>query len=513
MKEAPRPVLPFLVPESGKPLSEPDQYKAADRAFKAPPYAAERPLARNAFDISPKMLRFKTEPIVYAPPSRPGGRFFLAKNKPAFDRLGTKRQCLACGAKYYDLGRKPPVCSRCGANGEPKRADGKAENLAAPPRQSAEAAPSPPSSKPIGREWSREQAEAIDKVGGWLKVGEPQVFRLFGYAGVGKTTLARHIAEGARGETVFAAFTGKAALVMRSKGCRGASTIHALIYRASEGKDGVPTFTLDTDGRASRAGLIVIDECSMVDEELARDLLSFGKPILVLGDPFQLPPVKGGGYFTDAAPDVMLTQIHRQAEDNPIIRLSKVVRSGGELKEGVYGETRVIRRASIDAAQVLEADQVLVGMNRTRRAYNQRMRELNGFKEPLPVSGDRLVCLRNDRTKGLINGGLWRVEALGGVVKDFVKMTLRSEDGGARAPVEVAVLKAFFEGTEGELAYTLRRESDEFDYGYALTVHKAQGSQWDNVMLFDESFAFREHRARWLYTGLTRAARRLTVVR
>ena len=209
----------------------------------------------------------------------------------------------------------------------------------------------------------------------------------------------------------------------------------------------------------------------------------------------------------------MLTQIHRQAEDNPIIRLSEVVRSGGELKEGVYGETRVIPRAAVDAAQVLEADQVLVGINRTRRAYNQRMRELNGFKAPLPVSGDRLVCLRNDRTKGLINGGLWRVEALGGVVKDFVKMTLRSEDGGARAPVEVAVLKDFFEGKEGELAYTLRRESDEFDYGYALTVHKAQGSQWDNVMLFDESFAFREHRARWLYTGLTRAARRLTVVR
>jgi exodeoxyribonuclease-5 len=459
------------------------------------------------------MLRFKTEPIVYASASRRGGRFLLTKGKPAFGRLGTKRQCLACGAKYYDLGRKPPVCSRCGAKGEPKRANGKAENSAAPSLPSGAAAPSPPPSKPIGREWSREQAEAIDKVGAWLKAGEPQLFRLFGYAGVGKTTLARHIAEGARGETAFAAFTGKAALVMRSKGCRGASTIHALIYRASEGKNGVPTFTLDTDGRASRAGLIVIDECSMVDAELARDLLSFGKPILVLGDPFQLPPVKGGGYFTDGAPDVMLTQIHRQAQDDPIIRLSEVVRSGGELKEGVYGETRVIRRAAVDAAQVLGADQVLVGINRTRRAYNQRIRDLNGFKEPLPVAGDRLVCLRNDRAKGLINGGLWRVEALGGVAKDFVKMTVRSEDGGARAPVDVAVLKAFFDGAEGELAYSLRRESDEFDYGYALTVHKAQGSQWDNVMLFDESFAFREHRARWLYTGLTRAARRLTVVR
>ena len=302
-------------------------------------------------------------------------------------------------------------------------------------------------------------------------------------------------------------------MVMRAHGCPGATTIHALIYRASEGADGAPNFTINADGPASKASLIVIDECSMVDGELARDLLSFGKPILVLGDPFQLPPVKGGGYFTEAEPDVMLTQIHRQAEDNPIIRLSEIVRAGGDLKEGTYGESRVIRRSGVDAAQVLAADQVLVGVNRTRRAYNQRMRTLTGYSEPLPVAGDRLVCLRNDRTKGLINGGLWRVEALGGVVKDFVRMTVRSEDEAGAKAVKVAVLKAFFEGTEGELAYPLRRESDEFDYGYALTVHKAQGSQWDEVLLFDESFAFREHRARWLYTGLTRAAKRLTIVR
>jgi len=364
-----------------------------------------------------------------------------------------------------------------------------------------------------GRDWTREQAEAIDRVGRWLRAGDSPVFRLFGYAGVGKTTLARHVAEAADGETAFAAFTGKAAMVMRAHGCSGATTIHALIYRAIEGADGAPTFTLNEDGPASRASLIVIDECSMVDAELARDLLSFGKPILVLGDPFQLPPVKGGGYFTEAPPDVMLTQIHRQAEDNPIIRLSKIVRGGGELKEGTYGETRVIRRAAIDAAQVLAADQVLVGVNRTRRAYNQRIRDLNGFAEPLPVVGDRLVCLRNDRVKGLINGGLWRVEALGGLVKDFVRMTVRPEDEGSARSVKVAVLKAFFEGTEGDLAYPLRRESDEFDYGYALTVHKAQGSQWDDVLLFDESFAFREHARRWLYTGLTRAAKRLTIVR
>src|SRR5579863_5231189 len=356
-------------------------------------------------------------------------------------------------------------------------------------------------------DWTGEQRAALDKVGRWLNAGEPQVFRLFGYAGVGKTTLARHVAGGAKAEAAYAAFTGKAALVMRSKGCAGATTIHALIYRAVEDDEGgSPTFKLNHDGPASRAGLIVIDECSMVDAELGRDLLSFGKPILVLGDPAQLPPVKGGGFFTEAEPDAMLTQIHRQAENDPIIRLSEIVRSGGEIPYGVYGASRVIRRAEVASADVLEADQVLVGVNRTRRLYNQRIRELKGFTEPLPAAGDRLVCLRNDRVKGLINGGLWRVETLAAMRKDFVRMTLRSEDDLGRASVKVATLRQFFEGGEAELPYPLRRESDEFDYGYALTVHKAQGSQWDSLTLFDESRAFREHGARWLYTGVTRAA-------
>ena len=362
-------------------------------------------------------------------------------------------------------------------------------------------------------EWSSQQQAALDRVGDWLRAGEPQVFRLFGFAGVGKTTLARHIAQGAQGEAVFAAFTGKAALVMRSKGCAGATTIHALIYRASETDDGAPRFTLNQDGPASRAGLIVIDECSMVDADLGRDLLSFGKPILVLGDPAQLPPVKGGGFFTEVEPDIMLTEIHRQTKDDPIIRLSAEVRAGGTLAYGRYGESRVIRRNEIEPGAVLAADQVLVGLNRTRRLYNGRMRELLNITAPLPVAGDRLVCLRNDRAKGLINGGLWRVESLQPMRKDFVRMTVAPEDETGRASAKVAVLRQFFEGGEQALAYPIRRESDEFDFGYALTVHKAQGSQWDEVMLFDESYAFGEHRNRWLYTGLTRAARRITIVR
>ena len=437
-----------------------------------------------------------------------------AAKSAAKSKLGVKRQCQTCGAKFYDLGKRPVVCSNCGAEVDLQRMKKKPP---APDKAVAPSEPPPPPPPPrrprAAPVWSGQQAAALDKVGRWLREGEPQVFRLFGYAGVGKTTLARHIADSAAGETAFAAFTGKAALVLRSKGCSGATTIHALIYRASEGAEGTPSFTLNHDGPASKASLIVIDECSMVDAELGRDLLSFGKPILVLGDPAQLPPVKGGGYFTEAEPDVMLTEIHRQAENNPIIRLAEIVRGGGEIGYGVYGESRVIRRDEIEAPMVLAADQVLLGMNRTRRLYNQRIRTLRGVAEALPVAGDKLVCLRNDRTKGLINGGLWRVEELGGIKKDFVKMTLRSEDEPGKAAAKVAVLKAFFEGTEADLPYPLRRESDEFDYGYALTVHKSQGSQWDNVVLFDESYAFREHRARWLYTAVTRAAEKLTIVR
>ncbi len=151
-------------------------------------------------------------------------------------------------------------------------------------------------------QWSPEQDAALKAVASWLKSGENQVFRLFGYAGTGKTTLARTFAEGIDGEVAFGAFTGKAALVLRHKGCGNATTIHSMIYRAREAETETPSFELKTEGVASKADLIIIDECSMVDADLGRDLLSFGTPVLVLGDPAQLPPVKGGGFFTEANP-------------------------------------------------------------------------------------------------------------------------------------------------------------------------------------------------------------------
>jgi exodeoxyribonuclease-5 len=363
------------------------------------------------------------------------------------------------------------------------------------------------------------QDDALRAVAGWFKAkpgrnGTPQVFRLFGYAGTGKTTLARHIADGVDGKVLFAAFTGKAASVMRAKGCERASTIHSLIYKALESDEAVPSFELWDTAPAASARLIVIDECSMVDAELGRDLMSFGVPVLVLGDPAQLPPVQGGGYFTNAEPDVMLTEVHRQAQEDPIVRLSMQVRAGERLALGRYGQSQVVQRDELDPQRVINADQVLVGRNATRRAYNARMRLRRGFDDPLPLAGDKLVCLRNNRKKGLFNGGLWTVaertasRARGGIVR----MRLASDEDTGRKPVRVSVRPECFVGGIESLDWLERKRYDEFDYGYVLTVHKAQGSQWDDVVLFDESFAFPDHSDRWLYTAITRAAKQLTVV-
>ena len=138
------------------------------------------------------------------------------------------------------------------------------------------------------------------------------------------------------------------------------------------------------------------------------------------------------------------------------------------------------------------------------------MRLLLGFDHMYPLAGDRLVCLRNNHDLGLLNGAIFNVENPGTIDDDLVSMSVTPEDGGESLDV---IAHAFhFNGGE-EPAFYDRKNGDEFDYGYALTVHKAQGSQWDDVLLFDESYCFRADRWRWLYTGITRAAERITIVK
>lgn len=362
--------------------------------------------------------------------------------------------------------------------------------------------------------WSPQQEAAIKDVRAWLNDSSSQVFYLAGYAGTGKTTLAREMAAGVKRQVLYGAFTGKAALVLDRKGCEGASTIHSMIYKLDDEEKGwQPKFILNPYSPVRSAGLVVIDECSMVGEDLGRDLLSFGTKVLVLGDPAQLKPVGGAGFFTAREPDVMLTEVHRQAKDNPIIAMSMKIREGGKLSYGTYDTSRVVERSDIDADDILNADQILVGMNKTRRQYNDRIRQLKDMDPSGPQAGDRLVCLRNNKDKKLLNGGLWDVQSIEAKNKDTVEMLAVSEDHIEGKPTEIKVRNEFFNGREDTLAWDKKRGTDEFTYGYALTCHKSQGSQWDNVVIFDESSAFRDESRNWLYTAVTRAAERLTLVR
>jgi exodeoxyribonuclease-5 len=368
--------------------------------------------------------------------------------------------------------------------------------------------------------WSPQQDAAITAVRAWITSRKPEpVFRLFGYAGTGKTTLAKELAKSVKGNVLYATFTGKAALQLRKKGCEDASTIHSLIYSVDVcPMTGEASFKLNADSALRDAKLLVVDEVSMVDDALARDLLSFKVPVLVLGDPAQLPPVKGEGYFINSAPDVMLTEVHRQARDNPIIRLSMAIRQGEDLERGQHGESLVAARADVDQEQlrklVLDADQLLCGLNRTRTAFNRRIRALKDLRgeraEWHPTVGDRLICLRNNREKALFNGGLWAISEVQDKFGQFDMMAHSMDE--TRDPVWINVRDEFFNGTEKTLDWRVRKDGHEFTFGWAITCHKSQGSQWDNVIVFDESGAFREAQRNWLYTAVTRAAERVTVI-
>lgn len=410
---------------------------------------------------------------------------------------------------------------------------------------------------------SADQDIAAKRVHNWLTSGSSPVFHFFGYAGTGKTTLAKYLASGITGDVLFAAFTGKAASVLRNKGCPNASTIHSLIYHSrdksrshihemeedlahlkaelraelGEGSEEFvnshkevreltkkikeaaddaeqPNFILNRESVVNDASLVVIDECSMVDARMGEDLMSFGTPILVLGDPAQLPPIAGGGYFTENVhPDVMLENIHRQAGDSPIIRMATDTRNQKSLQVGNYGEgCEVIPVGTkLDPERMLNFDQVIVGKNKTRRASNKRLRQLLGYTDEYPVVGDRLVCLKNNHDLGLLNGGLFNVTSIEGVMDRKVFMTLRPDD--SQFSVEIGAHEHYFLGKEDELQWFEKGEAEMFDFGYALTCHKSQGSQWNNICVFDESRSFRDHKWRWLYTAITRAAEEITVVR
>lgn len=355
-------------------------------------------------------------------------------------------------------------------------------------------------------QFTQQQSDAIKAVEYWYKndTKKKQIFRLFGYAGTGKTTIAKYFAGLIGGNVYYCAYTGKASLVMRKAGCSDASTIHSYVYRARKDKHGNPVFEWNDMSVLYSASLIIVDECSMVDEELAMDLMRFKKPILVLGDPAQLKPVKGEGYFTNATPDALLTEIHRQSKDNPIIWLATRVREGHDIQPGAYGNCKVVTKISEN--DLLTHEQVVVGRNNTRTNINRRIRKLLDYKGDFPNVEERLICLENEKTLGIFNGGMFSANSCMDTLSKpgFINMSLSSLDEENKN-VKVQVHKSCFsDDFLPPSDWRKLKGSYKFDYGYAITCHKSQGSQWESSLIYDESWCFREHSSNWLYTAITR---------
>ncbi|WP_263353344.1 ATP-dependent DNA helicase [Acidicapsa acidisoli] len=372
---------------------------------------------------------------------------------------------------------------------------------------------------------SAEQCAAIKAIVKWYGT-KHQEFYLAGYAGVGKSTIANIAIDELKDKYGItkvrtAAYTGKAASVLRRKGVEKAQTIHSLIYSPTvDEKTGALSFSLSEESDAAKAELIVLDECSMVGEDMAKDLRSFGKKILIMGDPGQLPPVRGQGAFTNRQPDVFLREIHRQNLDSPILHLATLARQGERLPSHYeIGRVKVLPLTKETQSLVYREDtQLICGLNRVRWTYTQRIRTLRGHEGRRPNVGERLICCKNNRREGLFNGAM-------GTLND-----LKSDYKGAHGAWEVDVklddvhdpktsitidpfhFDNHFMFGEAKRLEVPGMRFDEFDWGYAITCHKAQGSSWDHVTIIDDSGSFREHRNHWLYTALTRAENGLTLL-
>ena len=410
-----------------------------------------------------------------------------------------------------------------------------------------------------------DQENAKNLIAEWFFNTLDQTFVLSGYAGTGKTFLidyvVRHVLRLKIGEeAVFVSPTGKAAANL-VKGGTVAGTVHSLIY-VRDGEE----FDVDENGEIierqeltffkrekidERIRLIIVDEASMINETVLNDLLSFGVKCLFSGDEAQLPPVNGTCTFLQN-PHYTMKEIVRQAADNPIIKVATMAREGKRIPFGNYGDkVCVVSKSSLDMETrkrlFLKADQIICGRNKTRNALNKEIRGYKSISEDqiLPTDGEKLICTLNDWAKPLdkdeqfflvngIIGTAWNVTEC---FDDLATMDFQADflEESVKVPFDTAIFtRGTYQHLYGERAVTLsdgsvvhegnfallhklRATGEEpicrFEFAYAVTCHKAQGSEFDFVIVFDEAWAFGEEKNRWLYTAITRAKEKLLIIR
>lgn len=382
---------------------------------------------------------------------------------------------------------------------------------------------------------SSDQKRALKELLIWYRKDrlEMQYVTLGGFAGTGKTTLISILRNKLHDldknlSVGFASYTGKAARVLNSK-IKDANalykndsigTIHSLIYSPILNSREEIIGWKQKDKIA--CDLIIIDEASMVDGIIWSHLLSYGKPIIAIGDHGQLPPINGN-FNLMQKPHLIIEEIHRQAKGNPIVNLSIQARSIGEINPGKYSP-RVIKfdRSDSEAQDFMNElltnfnkdTLILCGYNTTRKRLNSFIRSSLGFESPDPQVGDRVICLRNNHKVRIFNGMLGTINEIEKKDNHWYKaeIVMDGEENIYRGFISVDQF-----GADSAMNFTDKRREimagDLFDFGYALTVHKAQGSQAKRVVLFEERFKKTDddNWRRWLYTAVTRAEEELYI--
>jgi len=349
-----------------------------------------------------------------------------------------------------------------------------------------------------------EQQDAVAQIVDWYR-NQPgaQCLTLGGYAGTGKTTLVKHLVADGFARIGVVTPTGKAAHVLRRKGVE-AQTIHAFRYNCM-GKDDDGELIFERKA-TERPSLLIADESSMVPMPVYEDLLATGLRILWVGDHGQLEPV-GQDAGLMRAPAIKLETILRQAQNSPILAFAHLCRTGGRPLATDNPELIVDRINGVDAGRaetswLLGFDQILTAFNRTRVFLNMQIRAAKGCKRVLEV-GEKLICLRNDRRRALFNGMIVTVERVTRVLPDTVVADVRADDGRLIRDLEI-----WREQFHKYKPLDAPRGMSLFDYGYAITCHKSQGSEWDRVLVIEE-WCDKWSMARWRYTAATRAAKEL----
>lgn len=359
--------------------------------------------------------------------------------------------------------------------------------------------------------------------------------------GTGKSTLIKFIIAALDldedFDVCYVAYTGKAASVLKEKGCPNAMTAHRLLYQSLPRNDG--TFYHKIKRPLDRYyKIIVVDEISMLPKEMWDLLLSHKIHVICLGDPFQLPPI-GEDNGVLANPHIFLDEIMRQAEESEIIRLTMNIREGKALELFKGNEVQVIDPKDIVGGMYGWADQILVAKNLTRRIINNQMRKmLFDTEDTTPIEGDKIICLKNDwehpsaAGEVTVNGTIgtlsnirynYSIPCLNPMMLgDFLPDTYSPKD------LELSPVDLYFRNinmdykllTTGEETVTKENfktfpklwRPQTYDYAYAITCHKSQGSEYDKVLVFEEYLKGGDH-ARWLYTAATRAKEKLIIVR